>query len=64
MIEEITQPHQKVEDRVVQDLGTGERSQKKAHLGTSKSFKLFSFLLNVFFLSFMALLIYWIHVYD
>lgn len=49
MIEEITQPHQKVEDRVVQDPGTGERSQKKAHLGTSKSFKLFSFLLNVFF---------------
>lgn len=33
MIEEITQPHQKVEDRVVQDPGTGERSQKKAHLG-------------------------------
>lgn len=49
MIEEITQPHQKVEDRVVQDPGTGERSQKKAHLGTSKSFKLFSFSLNGFF---------------
>lgn len=50
MIEETTQPHQKVEDRVVQDPGTGERSLKKAHQGTSKSFiKLFlSFLLNVF----------------